>query len=57
MIQRCWRLYEFYGQSDMSRNNRLLVVSGALDLDMVLHCKWFMLLMTLDMPDSDEGTR
>ena len=31
------------------------IVSGALDLDMVLHCKWVMLFMTLDMPD--EGTR
>jgi hypothetical protein len=28
---------------------------GAFDLDMVLHCKWLMLPMTLDMPD--EGTR
>ena len=25
--------------------------SGAFDLDMVLNCKWFMLPMTLDMPD------
>jgi hypothetical protein len=30
-------------------------LTGAFDLDMVLHCKWFMLPMSLDMPD--EGTR
>ena len=33
----------------------LIIITGAFDLDMVLHCKWFMLPMTLDMPD--EGTR
>ena len=55
MIQRCWRLYEFYGHAsngpDHSDTSRIVYL-GALDLDMVLHCKWFrvMLLMTLDMP-------
>ena len=61
MIQRCWRLYESYGHAsngpDQSDTSRIVyqTLSGAFDLDMVLHCKWFMLPMTLDMPD--EGTR
>ncbi len=61
MIQRYWRLYGSYGHAsngpDQSDTSRIvyLVNIGAFDLDMVLHCKWFMLPMTLDMPD--EGTR
>ena len=59
MIQRCWRLYESYGHASngpgQSDTSRIIYLSGAFDLDMVLHCKWFMLPMTLDMPD--EGTR
>ncbi len=59
MTQRCWRLYESYGHAsngpDQPDTPRIVYLSGAFDLDMVLHCKWLMLPMTLDMPD--EGTR
>ena len=58
MIQRCWRLYEFYGHAsngpDQSDMSRIVYLVRKLDLDMVLHCKWFILLMTLDMLDECE---
>jgi hypothetical protein len=65
MIQRCWRLYESYGhaspsngpdQSDTSRHGIVYLVR-LISIWYCAHCKWFMLPMTLDMPDRDEGTR
>ena len=64
MIQRCWRLYASeMATLVMAPTNLIRHVSSIwctfmmFDLDMELHCKWFMLPMTLPVDMPDEGTR